>query len=392
MSSDEILTYCLNVHPAESWAEVRAALLGPAREVAREVGGQVPFPVGLRLSARAVEDLKDAAALADLKAILAGEGFEAVTVNGFPYGPFHGTRVKEAVYRPDWREPERLAYTCALADLMAEIAPPGRMVSLSTVPGAFRPLGEGAEDAIADALLQAAAHCARLERRTGVPVALAVEPEPFCLLETVEETARFFRDRLYGEAAAERLAALAGLSPEEAERALPRHLGLCYDVCHAAVEFEDPRESLALLREAGVPVHKLQISAALRVPRVDEAARAALARFEEPTYLHQVVARGRSGLRRLRDLPEALARGSEADGEEWRVHFHVPVFLRDLGAFESTQGFLEEILALHRERPISPHLEVETYTWDVLPPELRAGGLTHAIGEELRWVRQRLAA
>lgn len=387
-----MLTYCLNVHPAESWAEVRAALLGPAREVARGLAGDDPFPVGLRLSARAVEDLKDPAARADLKAILAAERFEAVTVNGFPYGPFHGTRVKEEVYRPDWREPERLRYTCDLADLMAEIAPTGRMVSLSTVPGAFRPLGEGAEDAIADALLQAAAHCVALERRTGVHVALAIEPEPFCLLETVEETAAFFRERLLSEAAAVRLAGLAGLSAEEATRALPRHLGLCYDVCHAAVEFEEPRESLALLREAGVPVHKLQLSAALRVPRVDEAARAALARFEEPTYLHQVVMRGSDGLRRVRDLPEALARGAEADGEEWRVHFHVPVFLGDLGAFESTQGFLAEILALHRERPVSPHLEVETYTWDVLPPDLQGSGLTDAILGELRWVRQQLAA
>lgn len=389
---NEILTYCLNIHPTETWDEVRAALLGPVLHVRDGIAGDGAFPVGLRFSGRALHDLRAPEARAELKDILHRERLRAVTVNGFPYGRFHGTRVKEDVYRPDWREEERVAYTCELADLMAEIAPEGEGVSLSTVPGCFRWLSEGHEEAVAENYLRTVAHLVRLERRTGVTVALAIEPEPACMFETIQETAGFFSNHLLSAAAAERLAALTDLGVGEARAALPRHIGLCYDVCHAAVEFEDPADSLTILREAGVPVHKLQLSAALRVPEVTLATREALASFDEPTYLHQVISRRGDGpLHRLPDLDPALARGFEADGEEWRVHFHVPVFLKDLGAFESTRDFLDEILRLHRQRPISPHLEVETYTWDVLPDRLRTERMEEAILRELRWVTDRLA-
>ena len=385
------LTYCLNVHPTETWEELRAALERAAAVRAR-VCPDAPFAIGLRVSATALRTLAEGGPRAELKALLADRDFRAVTVNGFPYGRFHGTRVKEDVYRPDWREEERLRYTCSLADLMSEIAPEGGLVSLSTVPGGFAPRTEDAAAEMADRMLRAAAHCVALERRTGVTVALALEPEPFCFLETIEQAVAFFRDHLFSDAAAARIAALTGLAEVEARAALPRHLGLCYDVCHAAVEFEDPSASLAALRNAGVPIHKLQLSAALRVPRVTPEARAALAAFDEPTYLHQVVSRGDGGLHRLPDLGPALARGAEADGEEWRVHFHVPLFLHDLGAFESTQPFLSEVLALHREAPIAPHLEVETYTWDVLPEALRTGPIEEAVARELAWVRDGLTA
>lgn len=384
------LTYCLNIHPTQSWAEARAALTGPVARVKAALSPDGPFAVGLRFSAETVAELADAAALADLKAILAAHDYRPITMNGFPYGPFHGQRVKEDVYLPDWRSGERLAYTTALADLMAGINPEGAFLSLSTVPGAFRPNGAGAEAEMAETYLRAAAHLVRLKARTGRHVALAIEPEPCCFLETIEETVAYFRDRLHSPAAAARLAELSGLTADEAAAALPRHLGLCYDVCHAAVEFEDPAASLALLRAAGVPVHKLQLSSALRIPAGDAAARAALARFDEPTYLHQLIARGPEGLSRYADLGAALAPGGARDGEEWRVHFHVPVFLETLPDFGTTQDFLAEILALHRETPISPHLEVETYTWDVLPEGLAGGSVDEAVARELGWVLERL--
>lgn len=384
-------TYCLNVHPTQTLAQVQAALAGPVRAVKRAVSPGAPFPVGLRLSAETVGELADWERRAAFAATLAEEGLLPLTMNGFPYGPFHGARVKEDVYRPDWRSEERLAYTTALADLLAELNPEGAFVSLSTVPGAFRADGAGAEAMIAENMLRAAAHLIRLERDTGRRVALALEPEPCCVLETIEETVAFFRDHLFSDAAARRLAALAGLTMAEAAEALPRHLGVCYDVCHAAVEFEDAAGSLAALRAAGIPVHKLQLSSALRIQAGSDAARAALRRFDEPTYLHQLVARGSDGLTRFVDLPEALGPGGAADGEEWRVHFHVPIFLEALPEFGTTQAFLAEILALHRAEPISPHLEVETYTWGVLPPGLAAGSVEEAVARELRWVAERLA-
>ncbi len=385
------LTYCLNIHPTQSWEEARAALTGPARAVKGALSPDAPFVIGLRFSAETTAELAEPRKCAELKAILADEGFLPITMNGFPYGPFHGERVKEEVYLPDWRAEERLGYTTALADLMAEINPEGSFLSLSTVPGAFRPNGAGAESAMADMLLRAAAHLVKLEAETGRRVALALEPEPCCFLETIEESATFFRAHLFSDAAAARLAALTGRSRAEATDLLPRHLGLCYDVCHAAVEFEDAAQSLAILREAGVPVHKLQLSSALRIPSGSPEARAALAAFDDGVYLHQLIARGPRGLRRFADLGEALAPGGAADGEEWRVHFHVPVFLETLPAFGTTQSFLADILALHRAAPISPHLEVETYTWSVLPPGLAAGSVDQAVTRELTWVKERLA-
>lgn len=384
------LTYCLNIHPTQTWAEVRDALLGPVAKVKAALCPDAPFAVGLRFSGEALGDLSDPARRAELKALLVDQDFLAITVNGFPYGRFHGARVKEEVYQPDWRSDIRVRYTNDLADLMAEIAPPGERVSLSTVPGTFKPLSRGAEGTMAENYLLSVAHLIGLKARTGVHVALAIEPEPFCFLETIAESIAYFEGYLFSENAVARLAGLTGLSPVQARAALPEHLGLCYDVCHAAVEFEDPAGSIAALRQAGIPIHKLQLSAALRIPNVGAPQRAALGAFDEPTYLHQVVRNTRDGLKTHVDLPGALALGADTDGEEWRVHFHVPIYLDDLGAFSSTRDFLEQILTLHRASPISPHLEIETYTWDVLPGATRGQSVDHDIVRELNWVRGQL--
>lgn len=385
------LTYCLNIHPAETWTEVKNALLGPVAAVKAMVAPDVRFDVGLRLSGQAADDLEDAANRRQLKEIFETSDYGALTVNGFPYGPFHGTTVKEEVYQPDWRMGERLRYTNRLATIMADLAAPGETVSLSTVPGTFKPLARGSEQLIAENILAAVAHCIRLREETGVTVALAIEPEPFCFLETIDEVVAFFGDYLFCVAAIAAISGATGLVRDAAAAALPRHLGLCYDVCHAAVEFEDPAESIAALRRAGIPVHKLQLSAALRIANVTQSARDALNAYNEPVYLHQLVARDAHGLSRLSDLPEALARGGDADGEEWRVHFHVPVFVDELDAFGTTQAFLADILALHRREPITAHLEIETYTWDVLPEPLRRIPVEQAIVRELNWVLDRLS-
>lgn len=380
------LTYCLNIHPTQTYTEVMSALTGPAAEVKARVAKDAAFAIGLRFSGEALEELAKPAKRAALKAVLDQQSFHAVTVNGFPYGRFHGTRVKEEVYQPDWRSETRVRYTNTLANLMAELAPAGEAVSLSTVPGTFKRLAEGAEAQIADNILRSVAHLIALQERTGVRIALAIEPEPACFLETIAEAVAFFGSHLFSAAAAARVAALSGLTETEAARALPRHLGLCYDVCHAAVEYEDPAGSLTALCAAGIPVHKLQLSAALLIPEVTPRARQALGAFAEPTYLHQVVRRTAEGLKNDVDLPDALARGADTNGEEWRVHFHVPIFLRDLGAFSSTRDFLAEILAQHRENPVSPHLEIETYTWDVLPESLRGATVAEDIAREFEWV------
>ncbi len=395
------LTYCSNIHPGESWPEVRSNVERHVLAVRDRLAPGAEFGIGLRLSARAAEALSAPAVLAEFRAFLARERLYVFTLNGFPYGTFHGQRVKEAVYLPDWRDPERLRYTNRLADLLAALLPEpaaGEAAiegSVSTVPGAFKPALGGASDvaAMADHLLQHVAHLVRLRARTGRLVALALEPEPHCFLETIAEAVAWFARDLHGPAAAQRLAALSGLDAAAAAQALHDHLGLCLDLCHAAVEFEDAAGCIRQLEEAGIRVHKVQVSAGLRLPTLDAAALEALRRFDDPVYLHQVVQRGPLGLQRVADLPQALAalQGEAAD-REWRVHFHVPIFLDRLAPFSSTQPFVREVLALQRRQAVSAHLEVETYTWDVLPEPFRSGSVDEAVARELAWVRAELQA
>lgn len=388
------LTYCTNVHPGETWLAVEGVLHHDLLAVRDAVGAPGPFGIGLRLSARALEQASRPEALASMRAHLAANDLYVFTLNAFPYGPFHGTPVKEDVYLPDWRAAERLDYTNAAADYLAELLPEGMEGSVSTAPGAFRANAKSPAtvEQMAQAMLAHAAHLVALERRTGKTIALAIEPEPACFLETTAEAVEFFKAQLFSSRATDQLVRLTGLSASDAEAALHRHLGLCLDLCHAAVEFEDPAESLGLLRGAGVKVAKLQVSAGLRLRRVGPDTPALLAPFDDKVYLHQVVERREGRLTRYDDLDQAFNALGDAAGErEWRVHYHVPLFLEEMGEFASTQDFVRRALALHAAEPISGHLEVETYTWGVMPEEYRTGGLSADIARELQWVRRQWA-
>lgn len=388
------LGYCTNIHPGESWGEIRANLERYLPLVKRRVSPDAPFGVGLRLSAAAAHSLGAPAARAQFAAFLRDQGLYVFTLNGFPYGPFHGTSVKEDVYLPDWRDARRLEYTNRLADVLAFLLPPDVQGSISTVPGAFKPNAASfdAIDRIVELLLRHVAHLVAVERETGQRIALALEPEPCCLLETIDETVAFFRDHLHSDVAAARVAALASLGPKAAHEALHRHLGVCLDLCHAAVEFEHPAQCVEALVGAGIAIAKVQVTAGLRIPQVTTAAADALRSFEDAVYLHQVVERGSAGLRRYLDIDDARASDTwRAGGCEWRVHFHVPVFLENLDPFSSTQPFVRDSLALHKRQPVTPHLEVETYTWSVLPVRYRESLVEDAIARELLWVRGELA-
>lgn len=396
LGGDRHLGYCTNIHPGETWPEVRDALASHVPAVKRRLGHEGPFGVGLRLSARAAHDLDDPAAFEELRAILAEQDLYVFTVNGFPFGTFHGVRVKEGVYEPDWRRAERLDYSDRLARQLAALLPEGREGSVSTVPGAFKPNAADEADigAIVEHLLRHAATLWRLREQTGRTVSLALEPEPECFLQTTSEAIAFFEDRLFAASARRRLADLTGLDEADAEEVLRRHLGVCFDVCHAAVAYEDTPDALAALASAGIRVPKAQLSAALRVPEPDDAAVTRLRDFDDGVYLHQTVARAGGGLARFLDLPQALDAyaGGSAPAEEWRIHFHVPVFAAELDGFASTQADLADALAYLRDHPEVPHLEVETYTWDVLPERHRGLPVDAAIARELSWVRERLSA
>jgi hypothetical protein len=390
------LTYCTNIHRGETWDETRATLERHLPEVKRLTAPDRAMGVGLRLSAIAAEALGEPATLAGFRDFLRNNGLYVFTINGFPYGPFHGTRVKEDVYQPDWRFKERLLYSNRLADILVALLPDdaGLDGSVSTVPATFRPIGKesGAVEAIVEHLLQHTAHLAGIRSRTGRTITLALEPEPMCYLETVEEAASFFETRIFSASSVRRFSKIARCDASTAETILRHHLGLCYDVCHAAVEFESAAGSLERLNRAGLGIYKLQLSAALKVPRVDALTIDKLKRFDDGVYLHQVVERKAGGdLVRYLDLAPAFENARQAQGHEWRVHCHVPIFLDKLPDLATTQDFLCEILALHKNSPISRHLEVETYTFDVLPEELRKVDVATAVARELAWVRSALA-
>ena len=384
------LTYCTNIHAGEPLDELMSTLARHLPGIKAGVAGAQSMGVGLRLGHAAAQSLREPGRLAELKAFLGAGGYYVFTLNGFPYGAFHGRSVKEDAYRPDWSDPLRLAYTNHLADVLSELLPAGQVGSVSTVPCTFKPWAPGRLPAITEHLIQHVAHLVGIAQRRGQTISLALEPEPCCFLETIEEAVAYFKGHLFSREGVARLAALTGLSTPDAQSAMHRHIGVCYDVCHAAVEFEDARESVAQLRDAGILIGKLQLSSALRVPAFDATSAQHLAAFAEPVYLHQVVQRSNGALRRYDDLPQALAAADTALGAEWRVHFHVPIFLEQMLHFGTTQAFLAEILALHRAAPISAHLEVETYTWDVLPPSYRGTELSAAIAREMNWVKAQL--
>jgi sugar phosphate isomerase/epimerase len=393
---DVHLGYCTNIHPGETWDETFSNVDKHVRAVKARVAPDRPFGVGLRLSAAAARGLAVPAVLDAFRHYLTSNGLYVFTINGFPYGAFSGGAVKERVYRPDWLEDERLAYSDRLAELLAALVPDGIEGSVSTVPGCFDQRGSLTEAGprVADRLRAHAAALWGLRERTGRVVTLALEPEPHCVLETSAHAVTFFEAHLFSRASIAAFAADTGLAPAAAEETLRRHVGACLDACHAAVEFETPDEAIDRYAAAGVRVLKVQVSAGLRVAPPDAAALAALAPFAEGVYLHQVVARSGGHLRRYLDLPQALADAarSGAAGDEWRVHFHVPVFQRQLGPFENTQAFLQPLLARLGREDVSRHLEVETYTWDVLPPEHRQEPVVDAIARELEWTRDMLGA
>jgi sugar phosphate isomerase/epimerase len=394
LPGDVNLTYCTNIHAGERWPDIRASLDAHVPAIKASVAPDRPLGIGLRLSGEAAASARQFEALETFRDQLASLGAYVFTINAFPFGPFHGVRVKEQVYLPDWRSAERVAFTADSAAVLAAILPDGVDGSISTVPGAFKPNGKetGAAVAMATKMIEAVADLVETERRTGKRIALALEPEPCCFLETVDESIAFFEAELFKPETLDLLAARTGVNRSDAETLLRHHLGICYDVCHGSVEYEDPVAALDRLLAAGISVPKIQLSAAMRMPVMTDELLGALMRYDDGVYLHQTIVRGANGLTRYVDLPEAVAafRQGRADGE-WRIHCHVPLFLADLGEIGSTRADLEAVLAALRQKSRSPHLEVETYTWDVLPDNLRTGSKAADIAREISFCVQELA-
>ena len=389
------LTYSTLVHPGDDWGQMWESLTTYVPKVKARIAHNQRFGVSLRLSANSAQTLvRSATERAKLKKFLGDNDMYLYTVNAFPYGAFKGTVVKEQVYEPDWRSEERTRYTMNVAEVLADVCPADVAPSIQSAPLGFKPRVTG-DDVIAsytDHVLRVAAHLVELEARSGRTVTLALEPEPYCFLETTDETVDYFTRHLYSGAAAEALARLAHIPISEAHVALRRHVGVVFDICHQAVEFENIAESLQKLVDAGIPIFKLQEAAALHMPQVTQSIVDTLKRYAKTIYLTQTVEKKNGKLTRFLNLEDAFAAWEKDPGpREWRTHFHVPVFLDDLGPFRTTRFAIEDALRFHKVKPLSRQLEIETYTWDVLPDNLKTGDIVDYVCRELDWVRGQLS-
>jgi len=387
------LTYCTNIHAADGWDAVYANLQRYAPALKARFSPHAPFGVGLRLSAREARELLGSDRLQEFRTFLDGEGLYVAIINGFPYGPFHGTPVKAQVYAPDWREDARVEYTLDLIRILTKLLPEGLDGGISTAPLSYKPWlpGESADGwrAVTTNVVRVADALVRLRQQTGALIHLDIEPEPDCSLENTEETVSFFEQWL-SPVGAPALASSLGIDADEAWRHIQQHIRLCFDCCHFAVEYEDPAAALERFRSAGIQIGRVQLSSALRIAFPESlqqvnAVAGELRPFADATYLHQVVQQCGTALRRYPDLDEAIGQARGSANCEWRVHFHVPLFTRKYAAFDSTQDYVRKVLDLAMHSGFTTHLEIETYTWDVLPAGLKVD-LLASIAREYEWV------
>lgn len=387
------LTYCTNVHPGATLAEVERSLEAFTVPVADAVrGATASFPVGLYVSAATADELGDAARARQFGEFLAERRLHVGTFNCFPFGGFHAQRVKHEVYRPDWRDRGRVEFTLAAARAAAALAPAGATVPISTLAGSCKSFGDAAADhsAIARHLGEVAAALARLQIETGREIVLCLEPEPFTTLETCDEAVAFFSRQVWAAAAPARAAYVAaGGDAARAELDLRRHLGLCYDTCHQAVEFEDADAAIARLVAAELRIGKVQLSSAIAtrsdVPRAETIA--ALRCFVEPRWLHQSFVRAADGrVAAAVDLEAGIAAFERLPaGAELRTHFHVPIDRLQFGALGTTRADLVAAVGALRRHAVPALFEVETYTFPALPAAVEPRELVAALTAELQF-------
>jgi len=388
------LTYSTLVHQTDNWEQLWKSVNTYLPAVKARVAPHEKFGVCLRTSAPSIEQLStEPTKVADLKTFFADNDLYLYTANAFVYGVFKKQVIKEDVYEPDWATPERREYTKKVANLLAELAPDGINPSIQTAPLGFKPkvTGEDVVDAYTANVIDVVAHLVDLKKRTGKMVTLGLEPEPRCYLETTDETITYFKTRLFSGPTAQRLAKKTGLNEADAAQAMRDYMGVVFDIGHQAVGYEDIPVSLQKLVDAGVQIVKLQEAASMYIPDVQQKTVDALQTFAKTIYLSQTCQKKDGKMTWFLNLEDAFEDWYKNPGpREWRTHFHVPVFLNDLGAFGTTRFALEQALAFHKKTPLSTHLEIETYTWDVLPDHLKTGDIVEYVTRELDWVKGQL--
>lgn len=379
------LAYCTNIHRGETWDQTFGTLKEFTLGVRDRVSRGKPYAIGLRLGEQASRELSEPARLMEFRKWLDAENCYVFTINGFPYGSFHGTRVKEHVYAPDWTTEDRVVYTNRLFDLLAEIVPAGVEGSVSTVPCSYKEFITSDEQvaAMRRNLWRTVEHIAQVSERTGKKLHLGLEPEPLCYLETSEEMVQFYQQ-------------MREERPNDAR--LSEHLGVNYDNCHLAIEYEEPKDVIARFQTNGVKISKLHFSSALKV-RPSASVREALRSFVDTVYFHQVIERDAQGsIRRYKDLDVALDEAAKWTMDEtaqrqleWRIHFHIPLHSEPTTIYESTSDHIQGVMdALAANPSLCPHIEMETYTWEVMPDAMKKRNVVDQLVNEYEWTLREL--
>jgi hypothetical protein len=384
------LTYCTNIHAAEGWPQVFENLKRYAPQLRNRLHPEGHFGLGLRLANNEAVELLAESNLEDLTHFLRDSGLYVALINGFPYGWFHERRLKDQVFAPDWHTEERVSYTLRLIEILSRLLPEELDGGISTCPLSYRRWKDPSRpdwDLLVQNIVRTAARMFESKQRDGQDIHLDIEPEPDGLLETTGEFIQFFERLL--RAGAPLLAKSAQLSGAQAEEALRHHIAFCYDLCHSTVEYEESRTVIDGLRNAGIRIGRVQVSSAVKVAVPSQSAARErvsehLSALVDPVYLHQII----GDSERYPDLPEALAEIKDARSSEWRIHYHVPLFMASYGDLGSTQAEVRNALAELRDDEVT-HLEIETYTWGVLPSHLRLD-IVDSIEREYRWVLAQL--
>ncbi len=389
------LTYCTNIHAGETWEDHFKALKYSIPSVKKALSPDKPFGIGLRLSHQASLELVKEGKLREFRQWLRESGCYVFVINGFPYGGFHHTRVKDSVHAPDWTTPDRVQYTIRLFNILSAIVPDGMEGGVSTSPLSYKHWHgkderSQAVETSTENILRVVQDLVAIRESTGQILHLDLEPEPDGLIDNGPEFISWYRHQLIPQGTTF-LRKHLSYDKEQAVAAIREHVRLCYDICHFAVGYEDHAAIIRELEMQSIRVGRVQISAALKAaiapnPSDRDKVIEAFRPFNESTYLHQVVARNEDGtFTRYPDLPEALDDARNPAVREWRSHFHVPLFVEDYGVLKSTQSDIKTVLALLNEKRFADFLEVETYTWEVLPKDTRLP-LEDSIVRELEWV------
>lgn len=389
------LTYCSNIHPGEIWSEHFGRLKESIPAIKKKVSPVQPFGIGLRLANSASLELRKEDNLREFQNWLNQNDCYVFTMNGFPYGGFHNTVVKDQVHAPDWLSSDRVSYTIRLAQILSSLLPEGVDGGISTSPLSYKfwHKEEDYHTVFQNAtmnLLQVVDQLVQIKRTTGKLIHIDIEPEPDGLLGNGTEFLQWYIQYLL-PIGTTYIQDRYGINEDEASSVIREHIQLCYDVCHFAVGYENHAHMIEQLRSLGIKTGKIQISAALKALVPENPGERgnlieAFRKFNEPVYLHQVVARKKDNKHlNYPDLNIALDDAMNPDVAEWRAHYHVPLFISSYGVLHSTQSDIEKVLSLHEVSMFTFHLEIETYTWEVLPDEMRLP-INDSIVREIQWV------